>query len=80
MWWFIFLYILPGMATTWLLPKFVAYQEGLAEAIQQDLPDDFDYDGTLRVLGFVPIINVILAVPLIVWYVHETTNKTDCGD
>lgn len=68
------------MATTWLLPKFVNYQEGLLERLLEEVPEDFDYNGTLRVIGFVPIVNVLTAIPLLFWYVFENIDETSCGD
>lgn len=68
------------MATTWLLPKFVNYQEGLLERLLEEVPEDFDYDGTLRVIVFVPIVNVLTAIPLLIWYVCENIDETNCGD
>lgn len=78
MWYLILLYILPGMITTWLLPKFVEYQGGLSEFVSEDLPD-LNYDGTLKAMGLIPLINFI-SLPLLVWYVLENFKSSNCGD
>ena len=71
MWWIIGLYIIPGMVSTWLFPKFVECNGGM-DVINVALKDDSLPEITLQqataIMSFLPIINIITAIILIYWY------------
>lgn len=76
MWWLIFLYILPGMIVTWLLPRFINYQGGtefLKYKWGNDWNDDY-YGYIIAIASFCPILNIFWGSTLLMWYVYETFN------
>lgn len=76
MWWLIFLYILPGIIVTWLLPQFINYQGGV-EYLKYKCGDDWDddfYGYVIAIASFCPILNIFWSSILLIWYAHETFN------
>lgn len=74
--WLIFLYILPGIIVTWLLPQFINYQGG-TEYLKYKWGDDWndDYYGyVIAIASFCPILNIFWGSTLLIWYVYETFN------
>lgn len=68
MWWLIFLYIIPGMVTTYFLPKMIEYnggQEFLKLSI--DNYDESYYNFLIGVCSFCPILNLVFTILLIWW-------------
>lgn len=69
--WIIGLYIIPGIVSTLLFPKFVECNGGI-DAINIALKDDDLPEITLQqataIMSFIPIINIITAIILIYWY------------
>jgi len=68
MWWLIFLYIIPGMITTILLPRFIEYQGG-QEFLKITLEnyDEEYYSYYIVGCSLFPIINILFAVLMIYW-------------
>lgn len=67
---FIFLYLLPAIIVTLLLPQFIKYQGGIDYLRALDTWDESwnDYAGyVIDAVAFVPFTNIIFAFTLIVW-------------
>ena len=75
MWWIIFLYITPGIITTLLLPQYIKCnggQEYLKTIIEEYEEGYWGY--ILGFMSFCPILNLLSAVLLILWYVFQIPN------
>jgi hypothetical protein len=61
------------MITTWLFPQFVEYQGGI-ESINRlvetdDLENPYTITQLTAVASFIPVLNILSALPLIYWYI-----------
>ena len=76
--WVIYFYILPGLITTWLLPKFVEYNGGqnALKLMLEEYKEEY-YGYLIGFMSFIPILNIISSLTLIWWYVCQIFNKSN---
>ena len=69
MWWIIFFYVIPGIINTWLLPKFIEYNGGMDAVNEMMEPKVYTLKEVTAIMSFLPVLNVLSAIPLILWYI-----------